>query len=148
MNTSKNALVIGAGLAGITSAAYLARNGYAVTVLEKNSSPGGRCGQIIRDGHRFDTGPTLFLIPQIFQQAYESLGERMEDHLDLRRIDPTYRFHFDDGQFLSLTSDLKMMQTQLEDLEPGSGISVWRLTTWLAGTFTAFLIISILEILA
>lgn len=120
MNTSKNALVIGAGLAGITSAAYLARNGYTVKVLEKNSSPGGRCGQIIRDGHRFDTGPTLFLIPQIFQQAYESLGERMEDHLDLRRIDPTYRFHFDDGQFLSLTSDLKKMQTQLEDLEPGS----------------------------
>ena len=120
MNTSKNALVIGAGLAGITSAAILARSGYAVTILEKNSAPGGRCGQIIRDGHRFDTGPTLFLIPQIFKKAYESLGERMEDHLELIRIDPTYRFHFDDGSSLSLTSDLKSLQNQLEAIEPGS----------------------------
>lgn len=120
MNTSKNALIIGAGLAGITTAAILARNGYAVTVLEKNSVPGGRCGQILRDGHRFDTGPTLFLIPQIFRQAYESLGERMEDHLDLRRIDPTYRFNFGDGSHLSLTANLKSMQQQLEAIEPGS----------------------------
>ena len=65
MDTRQTALVIGAGLGGIATAAHLARNGYKVTVLEKNATPGGRCGQLIRDGHRFDIGPTLFLMPQI-----------------------------------------------------------------------------------
>jgi phytoene dehydrogenase-like protein len=58
-------LVIGADIGGITAAAYLANNGFKVTVLEKNSTPGGRCSQLSRDGHRFDIGPTLFLIPEL-----------------------------------------------------------------------------------
>jgi phytoene desaturase len=113
-------LIIGAGIGGIAAAAHLARSGYEVTVLEKNSTPGGRCSQFMRDGHRFDVGPTLFLIPQVFEETYASLGERMEDHLDLRRIDPTYRFHFDDGSQLDLTADLTVMQSQLEAMELGS----------------------------
>ena len=50
-------LVIGAGIGGIAAAARLARAGYQVTVIEKNAQPGGRCDQIVRDGHRFDVGP-------------------------------------------------------------------------------------------
>src|SRR5678815_3804391 len=88
LRSQPTALLIGAGLGGIATAARLAQNGYQVTVLEKNASPGGRCGQLTRDGHRFDTGATLFLMPEVFAQTYASLGERMEDHLDLRRIDP------------------------------------------------------------
>jgi phytoene desaturase len=120
MNSHRTAVVIGAGLGGITTAANLAHNGYEVTVLEKNDAPGGRCGQFIRGGHRFDTGPTLFLIPEIFTAAYAALGEKMEDHLDLQRIDPTYRFHFDDGAHLALTANLKAMKEQLEAIEDGS----------------------------
>ncbi len=114
------AIIIGAGLGGIVTAARLAQNGYHVTVFEKNGAPGGRCDQLVRDGHRFDTGPTLFLMPEIFAEAYAALGERMEDHLDLRRIDPTYRIHFDDGLELALTSNINTMQAQLEAIEPGS----------------------------
>ncbi|UCG26243.1 MAG: NAD(P)/FAD-dependent oxidoreductase, partial [Chloroflexota bacterium] len=66
MHTGQSVLVIGAGLGGITTAALLARQGYNVTVLEKNEIPGGRCGQINRDGHRFDVGATLFLMPEVF----------------------------------------------------------------------------------
>jgi phytoene desaturase len=120
MGSHHTALIIGAGLSGIATAARLARNGYKVTVLEKNLTPGGRCGQLIRDGHRFDTGPTLFLIPQVFRETYTALGERMEDHLNLHRIDPTYRFHFENGTKLDLTTDLKAMCAQLEAIEPGS----------------------------
>ena len=65
MTNKPTALVIGAGIGGIATAGRLARNGYSVTVLEKNSTPGGRCNQIIQDGHRFDIGPTLFLMPEI-----------------------------------------------------------------------------------
>jgi phytoene desaturase len=114
------ALVIGAGLGGIAAAGRLARNGYDVTVFEKNAVPGGRCGQLVRDGHRFDTGATLFLMPEIFEETYAALGERMEEHLDLRRIDPTYRVRFSDGFELLLSSNLHEMQAQLEAVEPGS----------------------------
>jgi phytoene desaturase len=72
------------------------------------------------DGHCFDTGPTLFLMPRIYLQTFADLGERLGDHLELHRIDPTYRVHFDDGSKLELTSDLNAMQEQLEAVEPGS----------------------------
>ena len=58
-------LVIGAGIGGIAAAARLARAGYQVTVIEKNARPGGRCDQIVRDGHRFDVGPSIFLMPEV-----------------------------------------------------------------------------------
>ncbi|MFW6183957.1 MAG: phytoene desaturase family protein [Chloroflexota bacterium] len=120
MTRHATALVIGAGLGGIAAAARLARNGYDVTVVEKNSQPGGRCDQLLRDGHRFDVGPTLFLMPEVFAETYAALGEHMEDHLDLQRIDPTYRVRFSDGAELTLTANLHEMQTQLEAIEPGS----------------------------
>ena len=113
-------LVIGAGIGGIATAARLARHGYRVTVIEKNEGPGGRCGSLVKDGHHFVTGPTLFLMPEIYERTFADLGERMEDQLDLRRVDPTYHLHFRDGATLILTSDLKAMKAQLEALEPGS----------------------------
>jgi phytoene desaturase len=117
MTHKPTAIIIGAGIGGIATAARLAKNGYKVTVLEKNDSPGGRCNQIVRDGHRFDIGPTLFLMPEVWDETFTALGERMSDHLDLRRIDPTYKVRFDDGLQLELTSDIGKMQTQLEKVE-------------------------------
>jgi phytoene desaturase len=114
----QSVIVIGAGIGGIATAARLAKNGYSVTVLEKNESPGGRCNQILRDGHRFDTGPTLFLMPEVWEETFAALGEKMSDHLDLRRIDPTYKVHFDDGLRLELTSDIGAMQAQLDRVDP------------------------------
>jgi phytoene desaturase len=120
MNARRSAIVIGAGIGGIATAARLARSGYEVTVLEKNDRPGGRTDQLLWDGHRFDTGPTLFLMPEVCAETYAALGECTADHLDLRRIDPTYRIRFDDGSELSLTSDLIAMREQLEAIEAGS----------------------------
>ncbi len=120
MSAHPTALVIGAGIGGIAVAARLARAGYAVQVFEKNKAAGGRCNQIVRDGHRFDIGATLLLMPEIFAETYAALGERMSDHLDLRRVDPTYNIRFADGTELALTNDLNSMQHLLEAIEPGS----------------------------
>ncbi len=113
-------LVVGAGIGGIAIAARLARLGYRVTVIEKGERAGGRCDHLVKDGHHFDTGPTLFLMPELFAQAFAELGERMENHLDLRRVDPSYQIHFDEGSSLTPSSDLTGMQAQLEAIEPGS----------------------------
>lgn len=115
-----SAIVIGAGIGGLATAARLAHAGYDVTVLEKSSSPGGRANIIEKDGFRFDTGPTLFLMPEVFRQTFASVGERMDDHLELVRLDPTYRVHFHDSSFIDLTSDLVLMRERLDAIEPGS----------------------------
>jgi len=114
------AIVIGAGIGGITTAAHLAQHGVHVTVLEKNQRPGGRCDRFSKDGYHFDTGPTLFVMPHIYEAEFASLGASVDDLLDLQRVDPTYRLVFDDGGQLALTSDLKIMYEQLEAIEPDS----------------------------
>jgi phytoene desaturase len=119
---SPSIIIIGAGIGGITAAAHLAQRGLHVTVIEKNQHPGGRCDSFTRQGHRFDTGPTLFVMPLLYEAEYGSLGicrEAMHEMLRLQRVDPTYRLVFDDGSGLSLTSDMKVMRDQLESIEKG-----------------------------
>ncbi len=113
-------IVIGAGVGGIAAAAHLARHGIHVTVLEKNAGPGGRCNRFSREGHHFDTGPTLMVMPLVYESEFAALGTSLRERLDLARVDPTYHLVFDDGSGLALTSDLNEMQQQLEAIEPGS----------------------------
>jgi phytoene desaturase len=117
---SGSVIVIGAGVAGITAATHLARAGMHVTVVEKDPVPGGRCGCFVRDGHRFDTGPTLFVMPLLYEAELAALGTSVAERLELRRVDPTYRLVFDDGSQLSLTSDMEVLRDQLEAIERGS----------------------------
>ncbi len=117
---SHTAAVIGAGIGGMATAAHLARMGLNVTVFERNPRPGGRCDRITRDGHIFDTGPTLFIMPDVYAREYAALGEDLQAHLDLLRVDPSYHLIFDDGSKLALSSDLECMRQQLEAMEPGS----------------------------
>lgn len=120
-NTSQSkVLIVGAGIGGIATAARLARQGCQVTVLEKCEKPGGRCGSMTADGYTFDTGATLFLMPEVYAETFATLGERLQDHLDLRRVDPTYHLYFQDNSQLQLTSDLHSLLEQLEAIEPGS----------------------------
>jgi len=120
MVSKHHVVVIGAGAGGLAAAAHLASAGLRVTVLEKNSRPGGRCARIERDGHTFDIGPTLLVMPGLYDLEFAALGVRLRDRLTLRRVDPTYHLRFDDGSHLELTSDLQRMRTQLEAIEPGS----------------------------
>ena len=123
---SKSVIVIGAGVGGIVAATHLARRGFNVTVLEKNSHAGGRCDRFSRDGHHFDAGPTLLVMPLLYEAEFAALGASLREMLVLQRVDPTYHLVFDDGSQLALTSDMKSMQTQLEAFEPGSFPSLLR----------------------
>ena len=113
-------IVIGAGIGGIVAATHLARRGLKVVVVEKNSRAGGRCDRLSREGHHFDTGPTLLVMPLLYEAEFRALGASLRDRLELQRVDPTYHLVFDNGSQLALTSDMKSMQAQLENFEAGS----------------------------
>jgi phytoene desaturase len=120
MSDSKSVVIIGAGIGGIATAVYLAKNGYEVKVYEKNSFPGGRCGQIIHDGHRFDLGATMLLMPTIYRKVFESLGLNFEDYLEVKPLNNIYKIYFDDGAEIAFTTDDIKMRSQLEKIESGS----------------------------
>lgn len=117
---AKKVIIIGAGIAGLTAATHLAKRGLQVTVLDKNSRAGGRCDRISRDGHHFDTGPTLMVMPLLYEAEFAALGASMGELLDLKRVDPTYHLVFEDGSQLALTSDFDSLERQLEAFEQGS----------------------------
>ena len=117
---AKHVVIIGAGVGGITAAIHLAQHGLRVSVVEKNARPGGRCDRIAREGHSFDTGPTLLVMPLLYDGEFAAMGVDMNELLQLRRIDPTYHLVFDDGSQLALTSNMQDMREQLEAIEPGA----------------------------
>lgn len=84
-------IVIGGGIAGLATAALLAREGHRVRLLERNEQLGGRAGSVEVDGFRFDTGPSWYLMPRVFEHFFELLGTSVEEQLDLRALDPGYR---------------------------------------------------------
>jgi phytoene desaturase len=120
MMKSRSVAVIGAGIGGLCAAIHLASRGMHVTVIEKNPHPGGRVDWIERDGHHFDTGPTLMVMQPVYATEFRALGTPMEELMDLQQVDPTYCVVFDDGSQLALTSDMQSLRGQLESIEPGS----------------------------
>jgi phytoene desaturase len=120
MAKEKRAIIIGAGIGGITTAIFLVKNGYSVDIFEKNSSPGGRCGQIIRDGHRFDLGATMLMMPGIYSDVFNSLGIKLFERKDILPLDDLYKIYFDNNDSLSFSKDQNRMRADHERFEPGS----------------------------
>jgi len=120
MAKDKRALIIGAGIGGLTTAISLAKNGYQVTVIEKNSGPGGRCGQLLHEGHRFDLGATMLLMPGVYREVFKSIGIDFDKALEPKPLDELYKLYFDDGKKISFSTDEKAMERQLEEIEKGS----------------------------
>jgi len=117
---NKSAVIIGAGIGGIATAVYLARNGYTVTIYEKNSSPGGRCGQLIRDGHRFDLGATMLMMPEIYRKAFQSMGINLFENNEIKPLENLYKIYYDNNDFIAFTTNKEKMKSQLEKIETGS----------------------------
>ncbi len=114
------ALVIGAGVAGLATAALLGREGYDVTVLERSDAVGGRAGIHEVDGFRFDTGPSWYLMPDAFEHFYRLFGTSSQEQLDLVPLDPAYRLFPEGGEPLDVPSGPRIHDLA-ESLEPGAG---------------------------
>ncbi|MEQ4300810.1 phytoene desaturase family protein [Plantactinospora sp. B6F1] len=102
-------VVVGAGLGGLACALHLAGAGRQVTVLERESLPGGRAGRLTLDGYEFDTGPTVLTMPDLIAEALGAVGEELDDWLDLVPLHPAYRAHYPDGSTLDVVTDTARM---------------------------------------
>jgi phytoene desaturase len=125
-------VVVGAGVGGLACAVRLARAGHAVTVVEQGAAPGGKCARIVRDGFRFDAGPSLLTMPWVVRDL---LGERVE----LVRVEPVTRYRFADGSSVELSADLPRALEALEAWSPGAGDDWARFLGVCAGMWRASL---------
>ncbi|MDG5472917.1 phytoene desaturase family protein [Jeotgalibacillus sp. ET6] len=126
----KKALVIGAGLAGMSAAIRLHADGYQVQVLEKNSNVGGKLNQRKGKGFTFDTGPSILTMPWVLEQLFSSVHRRVEDYIPIERIEPQWRTFFEDGVQLDVTSDLPNLINEMKKVENGSAKSMTELINY------------------
>ncbi len=116
----KKVIVIGAGFAGLSAACYLAAEGYDVTILEKNSVPGGRARQFEAEGFVFDMGPSWYWMPDVFEQFFAHFGKKVSDYYHLVRLDPSYRIYFGEGDYMDVPAQMEALEALFERIEPGS----------------------------
>ncbi|HMR45047.1 MAG TPA: FAD-dependent oxidoreductase [Saprospiraceae bacterium] len=119
---AKKIIVIGAGFAGLAAASMLAKKGYAVTILEKNETPGGRARQFIADGFTFDMGPSWYWMPDVFENYFNHFGKSASDYYKLVRLDPSYSIFFGKDDVMEVPAGEAALFEMFEKYEPGSSI--------------------------
>ncbi|MFF3226980.1 phytoene desaturase family protein [Nocardia suismassiliense] len=131
-------VVVGAGLAGLSTAIHLAGRGRAVTVVERESVPGGRMGRLDLRGYHIDTGPTVLTMPELIDEVFAAVGQRTADRLDLVPVDPAYHAIYADGRTLDVHSDEERMVqaiTAFAGAEQAAGYR--KLRAWLSRLYAA-----------
>ncbi|MDA8579836.1 phytoene desaturase family protein [Pontimonas sp.] len=126
---AKSVVVVGGGIGGIATAGLMARDGYDVTLVEAHSRLGGRAGLWEKDGFRFDTGPSWYLMPEVFDHWYRLMGSSAAEHLKLTKLDPGYRVYFEPSssepaEFVDIRATREDNLALLEEMEPGSRASM------------------------
>ena len=105
--------IIGAGIGGLATAVRLAAAGEKVTVWEKNPFPGGKIAELRMGGFRFDTGPSLFTLPELTEELFVLCGETMQEHLPCTRLDVSCRYFYPDGSAFAFYRDPGMLSQEL-----------------------------------
>ena len=113
--------IVGGGVGGLSAAAHLADAGAEVTLYERRERVGGVAGRLERDGFRFDTGPSWYLMPDVFERFFERFGHEPSDFYELKRLDPHYRVFWDDGDRADVPADPDAAAELFESYEPGAG---------------------------
>ena len=119
-------LIVGAGLSGLSAALRLAGAGHEVTILERESVPGGRNGLLKKSGYSFDTGPTVLTMPSLIEDALNCVGERLEDWLELMPLSPLYRAFYADGSTLDVHADTAKMEDEIARVIGGDEAAGYR----------------------
>ena len=115
---AQNILVIGAGFGGIAAALRMRARGYNVTLVDRLEAIGGRAQVFEKGGFKHDAGPTVITAPFLFDELFELFGEKREDHLEFRPLDPWYRFYFDGGEQFDYRPSIEDTNAEIERFEP------------------------------
>lgn len=115
----KTAIVIGSGFSGLSSASYLAKSGWDVTVFEKHDIPGGRARKFEANGFIFDMGPSWYWMPDVFERYFENFGRKRSDYYSLTRLDPSYKVYWNDSE-MSIPANYDDVKHLFETIEKGS----------------------------
>lgn len=118
--TGRSVTIVGAGFGGLSAACHLADRGADVTVLERHSVPGGSAGRIEADGFRFDTGPSWYLMPEVFERFFDRFDRSPGEYYDLIRLDPNYRVFWKDGDRADVPADPSKAAKLFATYEPGA----------------------------
>lgn len=116
---TKDVCVVGGGIGGLAASCFLASSGFDVTLLEKNSSLGGRARAWRESGYLFDMGPSWYLMPEVFESFFRRFNRDRSDYYELNRLSPYYRVFFENGDPVDITGDLSRTFETFETLEAG-----------------------------
>ena len=119
--SNEKIVIIGGGFGGLSSACFLAKEGYDVELIEKNEHIGGRASVLEEEGYRFDMGPSWYLMPDIFERFFNKFDHEPEDFFELHRLDPNYRIFFKDGDVMDVPADPDEASELFETYEEGAG---------------------------
>ena len=117
---SNRVVIIGAGFAGLSASCYLAKAGYDVLVLDKNSMPGGRAQMFSAEGFTFDMGPSWYWMPDVFESFFQDFGKKPSDYYDLVRLNPSYSVYFGKDDRIDLPASFSELCKLFEQIESGS----------------------------
>lgn len=117
----KKTVIIGSGFSGLAAASVLARQNHEVTVLEKNTTPGGRARKFTAEGFTFDMGPSWYWMPDVMDDFFSLFGKKTRDYFELKRLDPSYKVYFGKDDFVEIPSDVYQTIALFEKLESGAG---------------------------
>ena len=117
---NKSIYIIGSGFSALAASCYLAKEGYNVTVLEKNDSLGGRARQYKKDGFTFDIGPSWYWMPDVFERFFADFGKKPSDYYILDKLNPGYEVYFGENSSVKIASELKEIYELFEKEEKGS----------------------------
>ncbi|MDA8529690.1 FAD-dependent oxidoreductase, partial [Schleiferiaceae bacterium] len=115
----KSVIVIGSGFAGLSAASFLAKEGYDVTVLEKNDQLGGRARTWEKDGFSFDMGPSWYWMPDVFERYFASFNKEVSDLYNLVRLNPSYRVVFGPNEHEDQSPNMLELEAMFDRLDPG-----------------------------
>ncbi|MBS1747750.1 MAG: phytoene desaturase [Bacteroidetes bacterium] len=103
----------------MSAACFLAKAGFAITVIEKQDQPGGRARQFITGGFTFDMGPSWYWMPDIFERFFHQFNKTVSDYYELKRLDPSYRIYWK-NEYDNIPSDYNSLKNLFEKIEKGS----------------------------
>jgi phytoene desaturase len=116
----KNIYIIGSGFSSLAASCYLSKAGYKVTVLEKNSTLGGRARQYKKDGFTFDIGPSWYWMPDVFERFFADFDKKPSDYYTLDKLSPGYEVYFGENDSITISDKLDEIYQMFENEETGS----------------------------